>query len=190
MNQKWAIFQNLTCQSCEEIKQNDIFQIWKTGDMGKCTYNHVENWSFFLSSFIIITSGTKRTVTLQLFYDSPSSISILSFYPPTSNTHLSHVIIHKPNLKSILRHPGCCQVICIAFPFRQFSTVVLTKDEVVSLTTNPNPGGPGFRVSCPLETGKPDYPPPPPQVPGSSGTSGLPLSVPTYVDPWGLHKWT
>jgi hypothetical protein len=32
MNQKWAIFQDLTCQSCEEIKQNDIFQMWKTGN--------------------------------------------------------------------------------------------------------------------------------------------------------------
>jgi len=61
-------------------------------------------------------------------------------------THPSHVIIHKSNLKSLLRYPGRCQVICIAFPFRRFSTVVFIKHEVVSLMVNPNPGGPGLRV--------------------------------------------
>jgi hypothetical protein len=30
----------------------------------------------------------------------------------------------------------------------------------------------------------------PSQLPGSSGTLRLSLSIPTYVDPCGLHKWT
>jgi hypothetical protein len=41
----------------------------------------------------------------------------------------------------------------MAFSFRQFSTVVFIKDEVVSLMANPNPGGPGLRVYVPQRQG-------------------------------------
>jgi hypothetical protein len=64
---------------------------------------------------------------------------------------------------------------------RKCSTNLFLQGEVVSLTPNPQPGGPGLRI----------YTPPPgdrvaqlyPWTLGSSYTSGSPFSVPIYMGP-------
>ena len=135
-------------------------------------FSNMENWQQIWENALIIMSKIKvfssvvssssSPVTLSALWPFDSSrilhhpsqflASILQLLTPTFLI-LSHVIIQKPNLKSLLWHPRHCQVIRIAFPFRQFSTVVFIKDEVVSLMANPNPGGPGLRVYVPQRQG-------------------------------------
>jgi hypothetical protein len=63
--------------------------------------------------------------------------------------------------------------------FRSFSTNFFLQGEVVSLTLKPQPGGPGLRIYTP-ETGLLAIP----WTLGSSGTSGSPFPVPSYMGPW------
>jgi hypothetical protein len=68
------------------------------------------------------------------------------------------------------------------FFLRRFSTNFFLQGEVVSLTPNPKPGGPGLRIYTPRDRVAQQYP-------RTLGTSGSPFPVPTYVGPWGKTEW-
>jgi hypothetical protein len=60
---------------------------------------------------------------------------------------------------------------------RRFSTNFFLQGEVVSLTPNPQPGGPCLRIYTFGDRVTQLYP----RTLGSSGTSGSPFPVPTYL---------
>jgi hypothetical protein len=72
-------------------------------------------------------------------------------------------------------------------PYRSLASSVRFRNSsflwcgVVSPTPNPQSGGPGLRIYDPRRQGAQLYP----RALGSSGTSGVPLPVPTIVGPWG-----
>jgi hypothetical protein len=69
----------------------------------------------------------------------------------------------------------------LGFSLIRFSTNYFLQVKVVSLTHNPQPGGPGLRIYIPGDRVAQQHP----RTLGSSGTSGSPFPVPIYVGPWG-----
>jgi len=159
-------------------------------------FSNMENWQQIWGSAPTIMSRIK--VFSSVVSSSSPPVALSALWPFASSRILHHPpqflasilqlltpiclmsLFTSPILKSLLRYLSRCQVIGIAFPLRQFSTVVFIKDEAVSLMANPNPEGPGLSVYVPQRQGSWIIPP---QVSGILGTTGLPLSVPTYVDP-------